>query len=589
MTADDPWRAWLSPTSPLSNFLTEADRRDEQRSSNLIAAIQSGAAQTAGALENQRAAQEVMASIVLASAARTNSTLSTILDVLSSPSETVAREHIRRGVRAFREGWDEDAVEEFTRAIEADRYIAVSHFYLGLLRERGGALAAAASYTSAIKYGRSDRPLVASAALRLLAISDDVDPALMALLRQELATCPEFLVALGARTGDVGALRSAIDLAPEIGADIQVLGLADVDSLLRTRTIGDSLLDLAEAIRVDVARLMSESNAALLPTLPAGSDAPERLAAAALIVANVSAILDECQRLKDSLERRANQSRTAASSHAQHTESLRNTMRQLEALEAKGRAHATAESVVSDVHRQVTLDDLRHSLRLVFDEMDASVLLLPKPWSQLRSEPPFTGVFLEPLAPVEPPRVRSGRPSPILNYYDRMGNGPFKQVREEVWPGAYAEGRALLMRELGRVDIDALERQYGATLSAVDHNSFTRHSFPAGWSHVDGVSDIANRLVVMRDALLARSEEIVALHAELEEIRQRLDRELAKMRQVVEAQKRVVVEDEVRLAATVTGADSEVAPLSSNRLEFAADTAKRIASRAASRIRPFVA
>lgn len=530
-----------------------------------------------------------MASIVLASAAQTNSTLSSILDVLESPSETVAREHIRRGVRAFREGWDEDAIEEFTRAIEADRYIAVSHLYLGLLRERGGQIVAAGeSYVSAIKYGRRDRPLVASAALRLLVVSDEVDVALMGSLREELASCPEFLVALGARTGDMDALRSAIGLAPEIGVDIQLLGIADVDSLLRSRATDDSLLDLAEAILDDVARLAARSKVALLPALPTGSGAPERLAAAALVVANVSTILNECRRLEDSLEWQASQARRAAADHEQHTESLRSTMRQLEALEAKGRAHATEEPAVSGSQRQATLDALRHSLRLVFDETDASVFLLPKPWSQLRSEPPFTSVFLEPLAPVEPPRVSSGRPSQILNYYDRMGNGPFKPVREEVWPGAYEEQRALLMRELERVDVDALERQYGAALSAVDHNSFTRHSFPADWSHVHGVSDVANRLVVMRDALLARSEEIVALHAELGEIRRRLDRELAQIKHVVEAQSRAVAEDEARLAATVTGAASEVSPLPSDRLALATDTAERIAAKATSRIRPFV-
>lgn len=252
----DPWSEWLHPQSPLGRHLRETEHARSDASSRLTTAVERGN-ESLATLSERAAMLETIAAAVFAEQAHASETLDSILHVLSNPSEAAAGEHIRRGVRAFHEGWLDDAADELSRAIELDRYIAIAHFYLGLTRERSGdPERARISHRNAIKYERTNPALAASAAIRLIALGEAQLADHLRALPKETEWCAELSLARVVATGDPGLLPAMLELAPELGVDAHVIGVAEADEAIgdffassETYALAARLADAASELR----------------------------------------------------------------------------------------------------------------------------------------------------------------------------------------------------------------------------------------------------------------------------------------------------------------------------------------------------
>ncbi|WP_394551029.1 hypothetical protein ACDF64_10445 [Agromyces sp. MMS24-JH15] len=589
---DDPWRRWLAPSSPLDTVLRESARQQDRNADRLVDSVDRGAAQLRDAAEQQRMAQEVMASVVVASNERTNQALASILDVLASPAETIAREHIRRGVHAFRQGWDDDALDELTKAVEADRYIGIAHLYLGLVMERLGMTEEAQEqYRLTVKYGRGDAPVVASGALRLLAIAEQLDDRLLESLLAELHRCPEFLIAAGARTGDARYIAAAIDLAPELGIDAQVLGVVDVPALLAEASTPDSLVRVADDLNDALTALGGDGAGIPATPLADGAGLPERLLHASDLATSSSAILLELRRRRARAESWANHQaakleeyRAACDERDRLTESLEVIDRELHELTTVGRP-------VTSEYRASVIAAIGMVTQLFYDERSRSVSTSSERFGEvirrMTSIPDSLEIQIAPPYGFRSDPLRDNGP---FNMSDSREDDAHSRNRAE-------QQRAELLGLLRPTTVEGLEAHVGAVLAAEDHASFQRRAFDGGWSLGESVSTSKlapsahaslRRLIVLRDTLYGRSEEIDELLRAHSTAVNRLTTERSGVEHRLAAASRAVDAYRSEQEAGTTAA-SVLDERTMATLTRAIELAETMAVVASSRIRPFVA
>jgi hypothetical protein len=161
-------------------------------------------------------------------------TMVSIEESLQNPRSSSAAEAFRKGMHALRRGWYDDAVEEFSRSIDLDRYFAPSHAYAAvariMLRREAEAVI---DLRSAIKYGLEDFPEIAVGAA-LMGCRIDEESALDFLLSVSglQGRCPELAVMRYNLFSDPGLLPEALMLAPELVLSLQPPRTAECDLIV---------------------------------------------------------------------------------------------------------------------------------------------------------------------------------------------------------------------------------------------------------------------------------------------------------------------------------------------------------------------
>lgn len=195
---------------------------------------------SAGMLSNQLARLSALTDARLAAMASqlavVGERLGAIEELLAKPSETRATEMRSRGLLALRHDWLDDATRDLRAAVAENPYDDLAWFALGhaYAREEDWAEAAtamsrAAKYASARSIER-----VALASLlgaSYLDLANDSDAALDLVRRgvEQVDNCPELLMALSRRSGDVAPLRAALRLEPGRVLEAVAAGLRGVE------------------------------------------------------------------------------------------------------------------------------------------------------------------------------------------------------------------------------------------------------------------------------------------------------------------------------------------------------------------------
>jgi len=194
---------------------------------------------------------------------RQNALLESILDVLSNPARTASAEYFRRGVHAYQNSWDDDALRELDKAIEIDRYVSVAHLYRGLVLHRMSMdKESLESLLLAVKYSVNELPVCASAAITIWGQGHGTDGALTDVLltdiRARLMGCPEYLLVDAIACRDQARLAQAIEIAPELGIDAHLLCGEWADQVT-SELVADDTSNVGRAISVD--RLIGQCDA----------------------------------------------------------------------------------------------------------------------------------------------------------------------------------------------------------------------------------------------------------------------------------------------------------------------------------------
>ena len=209
-----------------------------EHAANVAKSIEaSGLAAQVGSMGQSISRVAAMAEWALPAIAREIAKNSTLLEeligVTASPRSTAARESSQMGLNALRNGWSKEAIEEFSKALEDNRYDAGTHLALGCAHIAVGDYDAASdSFTAAVRYGLpTSRPVACGAALlgaQTLIRNQDRQGAIQLLdvVRTKITNCPEVDLAFARLTDDISALRRALRIAPELAIDAAAAGIS---------------------------------------------------------------------------------------------------------------------------------------------------------------------------------------------------------------------------------------------------------------------------------------------------------------------------------------------------------------------------
>lgn len=230
---------YYATSTQRADFLSLVALLREQRSadshSQSLKDVQKSIGEVTEAVARQTLAVGTMTQELLGALARNSALLTGILNALTNPLETAAKERLNRGVQALKSEWIDDAIEEFDEALKANKYLASAHLFQGLAYDQlGNPTAAGECYRRAIKYGRIE-PSVAAGAILLLCghVSSGVvsAPEAAQVVMQALPTvanCPEVLLRAYQLTGSTQQLRDALNLDPTLAIAAAIAELPEL-------------------------------------------------------------------------------------------------------------------------------------------------------------------------------------------------------------------------------------------------------------------------------------------------------------------------------------------------------------------------
>lgn len=235
------------------------------RQSGLHGALDAGFQQTRSGLAGLAAVIGVATEKICAEIALSNTFLSSIADALNNPKGTEASESFRRGLRALKNGWIADAIEELEMSVRADRYVPLVHATLGIAYRTTAppsAERAVESFRNAMYYARPGNPeieigagILAASTLRDLGRSDEAT-SMLSELASKYPNCAELALTHSRVSGNLELSRHALWLAPELAA-------------FAIATEVDGMVELAEELALDSdgpvadARRLRDARAAL--------------------------------------------------------------------------------------------------------------------------------------------------------------------------------------------------------------------------------------------------------------------------------------------------------------------------------------
>lgn len=88
----------------------------------------------------------------------TNSELQKMTDILANPTKTQSLEYARRASSSLKNGWHEEALEDFVKVVELDKFNYIARYLMGVLlaEKKGDASSAFEAFASAARYAKPE-------------------------------------------------------------------------------------------------------------------------------------------------------------------------------------------------------------------------------------------------------------------------------------------------------------------------------------------------------------------------------------------------------------------------------------------------